>query len=979
MSQYLRSRWDGSSGFPGGPVYAITQTADGYLWIAAEKGLVRFDGLTFKLFQPAESVAGTDPVALQLVPAPRSTLWALLRRSIFARYHNGFYEPIPRDVLWLATAMAPASDGAMLVADVRLGVVLVRQDRVETVLRADALPRSPVISVAQTPKGDFWVGTRDAGLVHAQAGRSVMVTEGLPDQKINCLVPHGDDELWIGTDSGIARWDGRQVTRAGLPSTLDHVRVTTMITDRDANVWMGTPEGLWRLTRRGRASLDHLSSGSGVTALFEDRDGNLWVGTPRGIERWRDGVFTAYPEVRTVTNGDVGPIFVDATDRVWFAPPTGGLYRMSDGRVTEVTASGLHKDVIYSLDGSGGDRWIGRQRGGLTHLRTQGDAVIAETFTQRDGLAQNYVYAVHRDRGGAVWAGTLSGGVSRFRDGGFTNYSAADGLASNTVAAILDATDGTTWFATPNGASARTAGRWRRYTTADGLPSDEINTLFEDAVHDIWLGTAAGLALVHESNLQSFSLPDALRAPILGIAEGANGWLWIATADRVLRVDRRALLRNAPVDTVVREFGAADGLLGIEGVKRHRSVTTDSHGRVWLSTNGGLAMVDPVRIADRSGPALVRIDGVSADGVPVAGSGVLSIPPRRQRLTLAFTGLSLSVPERVRFRYRLDGFDHDWSEPVSVRQAVYTNLGPGPYFFHVIACNSDGAWNGAEATLAFTIAPALWETRWFQGSIVIILAAAVRAGYRIRVRQVARQLNVRFEERLAERTRIARDLHDTLLQSFHGAIFRFQAAINMLPDRPTEAKQRLEHAIDQAAHAVTEGRDAVAHLRSTATDAHDLGEAISVLGEELAAAEMVDHHPTTTIDVAVSGTPQALHPILRDDVYRIAAEALRNAFRHARARRIEVEIQYDVKQFQVRIRDDGRGIDPAVLDGQRAGHFGLFGMRERAELIGGRLEIWSEVGAGTEVDLTVPAVAAYASTATRSRFRWPVNRTKAKA
>src|SRR5262245_52660893 len=207
-SQYLRSRWEGSNGFPGGPVYAITQTADGYLWIAAERGIVLFDGLAFKLFQPKEATAGTDPVALQIAPAPANALWARLRRSIFAHYQNGLYAPVPRDVLWLATAMAPASGGAMLVADVRLGVVLVRQDRVQTVLSAEDLPRSPVISVAQTPGGEFWIGTRDAGLVHVRDGRAEQVTDGLPDQKINCLVPDGRDQVWIGTDGGVARWDG---------------------------------------------------------------------------------------------------------------------------------------------------------------------------------------------------------------------------------------------------------------------------------------------------------------------------------------------------------------------------------------------------------------------------------------------------------------------------------------------------------------------------------------------------------------------------------------------------------------------------------------------------------------------------------------------------------------------------------------------------------------------------------------------------
>lgn len=979
-SQYLRTRWEGSNGFPGGSVYAISQTADGYLWIAAEKGMVRFDGLTFRLFQPKEATAGTDPVALQIAPAPDNALWARLRRSIFARYQDGVYAPVPPDVLWSATAMAPARDGAMLIADVRLGVVTVHQGRVQTVISTEDLPRSPVISVAQTASGDFWIGTRDAGLVRVQHGQTVHVTDGLPDQKINCLVPDGADQLWIGTDEGVARWDGQHAARVTLPAPLDRFPVTTMIKDRDANVWIGSRDGLLRLDYRGRVSLDRPSPGVGVTALFEDRDGNLWVGTPNGLERWRDGVFTAYPEIRTITNGDVGPILIDATDRVWFAPSSGGLYWTRDGHVAKVDFPGLNNDVIYSLDGDGSEIWLGRQRGGLTRLRTHKDTFTAETFTDKEGLTQNYVYSVHRDRSGAVWAGTLSGGVSRLKDGRFTTYTIADGLASNTVAAVLGAADSTIWFATPNGVSVLSPRGWRRYSMADGLPSNEINTLFEDSVRNVWLGTTAGLALVRDERVQSdVSFPEPLRASILGIGEDRNGWLWIATTDRVLRVDRARLLRRELAESVLREYDAADGLLGIEGIKRHRSLTTDSHGRVWVSTNGGLAMVDPVRVADRSGPALVKIDGVSADGTPVIGSGVLSIPPRRQRITLAFTALSLSVPERVRFRYRLDGFDREWSEPTITRQAVYTNLGPGPYRFRVIACNSDGAWNVTEVTLPFTIAAAFWETMWFQGAVALVLTAAAWGIYRVRVRQLARQLHVRFEERLAERTRIARDLHDTLLQSFHGAVFRFQAAINVLPDHPAEAKQRLEHAIDRAVRAITEGREAVQDLRSSGSNPHDLPEAIGALGEDLAAAAVETDHPPVAMAVAVTGTPQALHPILRDEVYRIAGEALRNAFRHARPRRIEVDIQYDIGHFDVRVRDDGQGIGPAVLEAQQAGHFGLSGMRERAELIGGRLDVWSEVGVGTEVHLTIPSTAAYAAPRTRRLFWRLGKRTKGDA
>jgi signal transduction histidine kinase/ligand-binding sensor domain-containing protein len=995
LSQYIRDHWENTTGFPGGPVYAITQTVDGYLWIAVEKGLVRFDGLGFHLFQPTESAVGVDSVALQLSPASDGTLWARLRRADFVRYRarDGAFEHVGLDADkpgWFTTAMSPANDGSMLIVDQRFGILSSRGDRVDTVVRLETIGPAFVTSIAQTPDGDIWLGTRDMGLMRVRNGRADAVTDGLPDRKINCLVVSGRDQLWIGTDNGIARWDGRGVTRAGLPAALDRVRATAMLKDRDANIWIGMPDGLLRVNSRGEASLDRRSPGTGVTAMFEDRDGDLWIGTTRGLERWRDGAFTTYAEVQTVTSSDAGPIFVDSTGRVWFGPSSGGLYWLRDGQVRQVTRAGLNNDVIYSIGGSGNDLWIGRQRGGLTHLHIGaggGDDPAAaepvETFTQANGLPQNYVYAVQRDREGGVWAGTLSGGASRFKDGVFTTYTTSQGLASNTVASVLEAADGTMWFATPNGASARVAGGWRRYSTSEGLPSNDVNTVFEDAAHNIWLGTSAGLAVVRDGSVGGLRVPDVLRTSIVGIAEDATRWLWIASADRIVRVDREALLQGTLGVDGIREYSAADGLRGIEGVKRHRSLVADAHGRIWLSTNGGLAMVDPVRVAGRSGPALVHIEEVSADGSPVdlsadAGGGV-TIGPRRQRITLSFTGLSLSVPERVRFRYRLDGFDRDWSAPVSTRQAVYTNLDPGPYRFRVIASNSDGTWNSAEASLPFTIAAAWWETISFRGAVLILGAAAAWAAYRMRVRQVARQLNVRFEERLAERTRIARDLHDTLLQSFHGVLFRFQAAADLLPDRAAEAKQQCESAIDHAAQAITEGRDAVQNLRSASLDAGDLAVAIRTLADELAAAQVVDAGASATIvDVAEEGTPRHLHPLLRDEVYRVVGEALRNAFHHARARRIEVQIRYDDRQLQIRVRDNGQGIS-AAIDGQRVGHFGLAGMRERAELIGGKLDVWSEVGMGTEVDLTIPALAAYVAPRVRGRSWWFARKSRTSA
>jgi len=324
------------------------------------------------------------------------------------------------------------------------------------------------------------------------------------------------------------------------------------------------------------------------------------------------------------------------------------------------------------------------------------------------------------------------------------------------------------------------------------------------------------------------------------------------------------------------------------------------------------------------------------------------------------------VPGRIQFQYFLEGFDSTWSQPVTAREAVYTNLGPGFYRFRLVASNSEGLWNGPEAAVVLNVAPAYYQTYWFRLSCLAAFLGMLAAAYRLRLRQLSREFNLRLEERVNERTRIARDLHDTLLQSFHGLLLRFQTVSELFPMRPAEAKQTLDSAIEQGAQAITEGRDAVQGLRSSTVVSNDLALAINTLGEELAVGETNPN--AADFRVEVEGTPRDLHPILRDEVCRLAGEALRNAFRHAKARRIEVEIRYNERQFALRVRDDGKGIDSKHLnDHTRPGHYGMRGMRERAKLMGGEMTVWSKIDSGTEVELSIPSANAYA---TASRRRW---------
>jgi signal transduction histidine kinase len=426
-----------------------------------------------------------------------------------------------------------------------------------------------------------------------------------------------------------------------------------------------------------------------------------------------------------------------------------------------------------------------------------------------------------------------------------------------------------------------------------------------------------------------------------------------------LRVPRDKLLSDVVTATDAREYGQADGLESTEGVKRSRSVVSDSAGRIWFSLTSGLSVVNPSQINDNSVPALPHIEAITADSNTANLDASVRIPPSPRRITFEYTGLSLAVPGRIRFRYFLEGFDSSWSQPVAAREAVYTNLGPGSYRFRLVASNSEGLWNGPETAIALNVAPAYYQTYWLRLSCIAAFLGMLAAAYQLRLRHLSREFNLRLEERVAERTRIARALHDTLLQSFHGSMFRMQAARNLLPRRPEEAGEALDGAIARAEQAIDEGRNAIQDLRSEAAAATDIAQLLRVMGQELAASQQGRHGPAT-FRLTVEGERQALRPLLQDEVYRIAREVLANAFQHASAFQIEAEIRYDSRAFRLRVRDDGAGIDPRVLkQGKRAGHWGLPGIHERAEQIGARLDVWSEAEVGTEIQLAIPASLAY--------------------
>jgi ligand-binding sensor domain-containing protein/signal transduction histidine kinase len=959
MSQYVRDHWGTEQGFPRGSVYAIAQTADGYLWIGSEVGLIRFDGTNFRVMRdPSGSVIFT--IVLGLVADKDGSLWVRLRDMTLIRYRDGRFEnPFGGVEPPLNTsAMALANNGELMVIQTRAVNRLLAGVRI---LAADPeMPRSPIISVAQTGDGKVWMGTRGAGLFRTDSGKASAIIEGLPDPKINCLLPDGARELWVGTDKGVAHWNGTAFVEAGIPQVNKTFQALSIVKDRDANIWIGTARrGVLRLNARGMSSFAETDRQPppAVTALFEDREGSLWVGSSDGIERIRDSTFVTYSAPEGLPTDGSNPVFVDADNRMWFRPVSGGLWWMKDGQHGRVSAAGLDDDVVYSIAGEKNELWLARQRGGLTRLSEENGAWHATSYNASDGLAQNSVYSVYCARDGSIWAGTLSGGVSKLDHGKFTTYTTADGLASNTVASILEGSDGAMWFATPTGLSSHSKGHWRTFKSADGLPSENVNCLLEDRAGLLWAGTTAGLSVLSSGHFAALvNPPAALREQILGLAEDQYDSLWISTSNHVLRVKREALLHSGASYDEVRDYGLADGLRGVEGVKRHRSVVRDSLGRIWFSLNRGISVVDPGRLRSSSAPAIAQIETLSADGAELETRGSVRIPAARQRIVFSYAGLILSNPERVRFRYRLDDFDKGWSAPVADREAVYPNLSPGSYRFRVVASNPDGVWSGREAVLAFGVDPAYWQTWWFRAGLVLSCVLAAMAIYRLRLHQLTARLNVRFEERLAERTRIAQELHDTLLQGFLSACMHVDVAVSRLPgDSPL--KPSLTAALDLMRQVTDEGRRTVNGLRSSEGASLDLEVAFLQIQDELLPKGRTG--VPVNYRVLVEGKRRPLHSALRDEVYRIGREALINAFRHARAKSIEVELNYSSAAFRMVVRDDGCGIDPQTLETGRDGHWGLSGMRERANRIGARLRLFSSVDGGTEVELSLPGHLAF--------------------
>jgi signal transduction histidine kinase/ligand-binding sensor domain-containing protein len=973
INQYAHTAWTAREGFLKGITNAIAQTPDGYLWLGTEFGLLRFDGVRPVPWQPSPGEHLPSNNIRNLLAARDGRLWIATDKGM-ASWKDGKLTHYPELAGPFVQTLLEDREGTIWAGGsaTPTGRLCAIQSGSVRCYGEDGSLGLGVLSLHEDSGGHLWAGAV-TGLWRWKPGPPKRYP--MPAPEIYSLMEGDGGVLLISMPGGIKQFVHGKSEAYLLPGAGRQVKPTRLLRDRNGGLWIGTSDRGLLHVHLGRTDLFARSdglSGDFIYSFFEDREGNIWVatrdgldrfrdfavptisvtqglsnasvvsvlaatdgsvwlGTQDGLNRWNGGQTTIYRKQGGLPGDSVDSLFQDDRGRIWASALRGVAY-FENGRFIQV--GGVPGGVVYSIAGdSAGNLWFSHQDQGLFHLLRE--SVVEQIPWARLGRKDS-AYALLPDRvQGSLWLGFFQSGVAYFKDGHVrASYAGADGLGEGRVTGLQLDGDGTLWAATQGGLSRVKNGRVATLTSQNGLPCDAVDWAVEDNDHSFWLNMACGLVRIARTELDAWAV-DSKRTIQATVFDSSDG---------------------------VRSHSLPNGY--------SPRVAKSADGRLWFVTGDGVSVIDPRHLPFNKLPPPVHIEQITADRKAYwqnssgETSSNLRLPPLVRDLEIEYTALSLVAPEKIRFRVKLEGYDPGWKDAGNERKAVYGNLPPRNYRFRVAASNNSGVWNEAGASFDFSIAPAYYQTAWFQASCVAAFLGLLWALHRYRLHQIAQQ----FSARLDERTRIARDLHDTLLQSFHGVMFRFQAVRNMLPRRPEEAIEALDTALERTEQAITEGRDAIHDLRSSTVVTNELAQAVTALGNEMShePSSQDSAHGSARYHVAVEGPPRDLHPILRDEVYAIAREAVRNAFRHAQASNIEADITYNGSLFRLRIRDDGKGIDPRIVAEGRAGHYGVQGMRERAKRIGGKLDVWTGTGAGTEIELSIPGSIAYGASPGRT-------------
>lgn len=941
LTQYLHRIWQARQGLPESSIVAIHQTPDGYLWLGTEEGLVRFDGVRF-----------TSPEDLDGLALPKMSVRQIAEDS--------------RGGLWIATADA--------------GLFRIENGTVAHLSEREGLPSDKVACLFRGQQGELWACTERGlaqikdGKIHVIEASAGLATGDIKEAvgSIQAAAQLRDGSIWMGGDGAhLTVWNGTQFTTFSLHSVPAYVRVQAMLAGSDGALWIGTTAGLIRLEngREQRFTKTDGLANDAVLSLAEGRNESIWIGTDGGFSRWRNGEIESFLPKNGLSQSTVASLYEDREGSLWVGTKR-GLNQFEDRRTLPFTTSeGLpSNDTGPVFQDARGVIWVGTLGAGLTRFERRQSSVLIK----QDGLSSNSILSLAGDADGTLWVGT-DRGLDRMRDGRIS------AILPGTIRSLYRDSAGTLWIGTSKGPAVLRSGRIVRLNPADAVVSfveadgkilaaveglgikayDErtlrelaspslairdADTLYRDREGRIWIGgIGSGLHLVDGGKRVDFSTKDGLfDDEIYGIAADDRDSLWFASSTGIFSVSRRELLEFASGKTrsvTSTPFSPLDGLQTVEckpGVQPAAWRMRD--GWLSFSTIRGLIAINTDEALLKMDPPPVVIESVAIDGRCQRLGKLRELSPGDENLEFRYTAPSLRNPQRITFRYKLEGFDHDWVDAGTRRQAFYTNLRPGDYRFRVTACNADGTCNDGGTSLAFVLPARFYQHTWFYVACALLLVLLARLAYVFRIQHIERQ----FAAILAERSRIARELHDTLLQGFSGVTMEMQALAGRLPSEPREALRDIIH---DAANCLTEARRSVSGLRKNPGPGPGLAAQLTESARRLSFAG------SARLKLGIERFSEALPAYAEYNLLRIAQEAIANAVKHAGAQTIEVTLQMLPDVLRMVVQDDGSGFVPSA---GAADHFGLIGMRERAKEIGAEFSVTSEPGMGTTVVVDFP-------------------------
>lgn len=979
LADYSHQRWTEASATPV-PVRAIAQGRDGFLWLATGEGLFRFDGARFERIE-AEGRAGKSDLPSALLVTKSGDVWTNFEASRrFAVYRQGVLRILnapaaPSRIV----EMVEGRDGAIwaLTANFNAEVLRFRDGKWKTFGAADGLPQSSAANMLVAADGAIWIACGNAVARLAPGAERFGIVRKTPPGMVS---QDAEGRIWLTQSGGSypLTGPGGRGTSAPPPAPYHagggQIRAAPLF-DREGNLWIGTRyEGVRRIATptaahgSGGGESESFTSRDGLSAdvtnqLLEDREGNIWVATERGLDKFRPATLIAEPEL------DSPAIFGDKL----LAASDGSVYIGEAHTIFRVRPGGTPEPILRDVaepeslcEAPDGAIWIGF----ANRIVAWADGSIRKTIERPDlGANHKLMYDCVFDASGNFWISASGGGLRRYRDGRWETMLAPGDRADFYPTTMVRAPHGGVVVQTGDRLVWIDGSGKQSYTHLDfGEGGLKVLTLYTSG-DDVYAAGAFGLSRLRAGRVETIRAdPVSPDSRINGIVRTPDDDTWLAYPKSLVRfrsddLERAFAAGKLPAPAL--SLGSGDGLGSQPHSHSQRSLVRGGDGRLWVATETGTLWMDPAHIVRNALPPGLAIKSITADGRAYRDPATLELPAGTAKIEIDFSVLSLADPSRVRARYMLEGFDHDWVDAGARRQAFYTNLPPGEYRFRVIGANNDGIWNRTGAALEFAIPPTFFQSGWFIALCAALGLIVLGAIYRLRVRQIARRIHARLDERAGERERIARELHDTLLQGIQGLMLRFQAVADRLT-HDDKSHEQLEAALAAADEVVVDARNRVRDLRGV-EGSNDL----CLIVEHLVAEAPFD--PPIPVRIVVEGKPRLLHPFVAEEIKRIAREALFNIALHARASSAEVAIGFEPRHLAIRMRDDGVGIPgDVVAHGHKDGHFGMIGMRERAERIGGKLVVSSRPGAGSEITLSLPARLAFAKGKPRHRSWLPM-------